>query len=106
MHGRPSRWLRPQIRAFELLGTADKKLDTSTASRLKARMYIKEDIELFLLARGDGMIVRDAAKFAGLGMGAAKRWSVGDLPRSCTGRPGARVESGATMPERPEGEPE
>lgn len=52
------------------------------------------------------MIVRDAAKFAGVGMGAAKRWSVGDLPRSCTGRPGARVESGATMPERPEGEPE
>lgn len=106
MHGRPSRWLRPQIRAFELLGTADKKLDTSTASRLKVRMFIKEDIELFLLARGDGMIVRDAAKFTGVGMGAAKRWSVGDLPRSCTGRPGARVESGATMPKRPEGEPE
>lgn len=82
MHGRPSRWLRPQIRAFELLGTADKKLDTSTASRLKVRMFIKEDIELFLLARGDGMIVRDAAKFAGVGMDAAKRWSVGDLPRS------------------------
>ena len=50
-------------------------------------MHTKEEVELFLLARGDGMIVRGATKFAGVGMGAAKRWSVGDLPRSCTGRP-------------------
>ena len=50
-------------------------------------MHTKEEVELFLLARGDGMTVRDAAAFAGVGMGAAKRWSAGDLPRSYTGRP-------------------
>ena len=50
-------------------------------------MHAKEEVELFLLARGDGMTVRDAAAFAGVGMGAAKRWSAGRLPRSYTGRP-------------------
>ncbi|MDO4429469.1 MAG: hypothetical protein Q4B91_08285, partial [Atopobiaceae bacterium] len=74
-------------------------------------MHTEEEVEPFLLARWDGMTVRDAARFAGVGTGAAKRWSVGDLPRSCTGRPwgsggiggddarttrgGARVETGA-----------
>ena len=33
------------------------------------------------------MTARDAAAFAGVGMGAAKRWSAGRLPRSYTGRP-------------------
>lgn len=50
-------------------------------------MHTKEEVELFLLARGDGMTLREAAAFAGVGMGAAKRWSAGDLPRSYTGRP-------------------
>lgn len=50
-------------------------------------MHTKEELELFLLARGDGMTLREAAAFAGVGMGAAKRWSAGDLPRSYTGRP-------------------
>ena len=50
-------------------------------------MHTKEEVELFLLARGDGMTLREAAVFAGVGMGAAKRWSAGDLPRSYTGRP-------------------
>ena len=50
-------------------------------------MHAKEEVELFLLARGDGMTVRDAAAFAGVGMGAAKRWSAGRLPGSYTGRP-------------------
>jgi len=48
-------------------------------------MHTKEEVELFLLARGDGMTLREAASFAGVGMGAAKRWSAGDLPRSYTG---------------------
>lgn len=50
-------------------------------------MHTKEEVELFLLARGDGMTLREEAAFAGVGMGAAKRWSAGDLPRSYTGRP-------------------
>ncbi len=29
-------------------------------------MHAKEEVELFLLARGDGMTVRDAAAFAGV----------------------------------------
>lgn len=50
-------------------------------------MHTKEEVGLFLLARGDGMSVRDAAAFAGVGMGSAKRRSAGRLPRSYTGRP-------------------
>ena len=50
-------------------------------------MHTKEEVELFLPTRGDGMTLREAAAFAGVGMGAAKRWSAGDLPRSYTGRP-------------------
>ena len=62
-------------------------MDTVEVSGLEVRMHTKEEVELFLLARGDGMTVRDAAAFAGVGMGAAKRWSAGGLPRSYTGRP-------------------
>ena len=50
-------------------------------------MHTKEEVELFLPTRGGGMTLREAAAFAGVGMGAAKRWSAGDLPRSYTGRP-------------------
>ena len=50
-------------------------------------MHAKEEVELFLLAREDGMTVRDAAAFAGVRTGTAKRWAAGDLPRSYTGRP-------------------
>lgn len=58
-------------------------------------MHTKEEVELFLLARGDGMTLREAAAFAGVGMGAAKRWSAGDLPRSYTGRPWGSGRIGA-----------
>ena len=57
-------------------------MDTLTVSGLEVRMHAKEEVELFLLARGDGMTVRDAAAFVGVGMGDAKRWSAGRLPRS------------------------
>lgn len=42
-------------------------------------MHTKEEVGLFLLARGDGMSVRDAAAFAGVGMGdvAILNWTVG-----------------------------
>lgn len=50
-------------------------------------MHTKEEVERFLLTRGDSMTVRDAAAFADVGVGAAKRRSAGGLPRSCTGRP-------------------
>lgn len=43
-------------------------------------MHTKEEVELFLPTRGDGMTLGEAAAFAGVGMGAAKRWSAGDLP--------------------------
>ena len=42
-------------------GTADKKLDTLTVPGLEVRMHTKEEVELFLLARGDGMTLREAA---------------------------------------------
>ena len=38
-------------------GTADKKLDTLTVPGLEVRMHTKEEVELFLLARGDGIDV-------------------------------------------------
>ena len=56
-------------------------------SGLEVRTCAREEVGLSQLACGDGMTVRDAAAFAGVGMGAAKRWSAGDLPGSCTGRP-------------------
>ena len=50
-------------------------------------MYGREQVELFLLGREDGMTVREAAEFAGVGPRAAKRWSAGALPHSYTGAP-------------------
>ena len=69
-------------------------------------MHTKEEVGLFLLARGDGMSVRDAAAFAGVGMGSAKRRSAGRLPRSYTGRPwgSGRIEGDDARTTR--GEPE
>lgn len=48
-------------------------------------MYSREKVELFLLAAEDGMGPTAAAKFAGVTVGAAKKWATGHLPRSYTG---------------------
>lgn len=48
-------------------------------------MYSREKVELFLLATEDGMGPTAAAKFAGVSVGAAKKWATGHLPRSYTG---------------------
>ena len=50
-------------------------------------MHTEEEVGLFLLAREEGMSVRDAAAFAGVGMASARKWEAGRLPRSYTGRP-------------------
>lgn len=78
------------------MGTADEKLDTSRVSGLEVRMHTKEEVELFLLAREDGMGVADAAAFAGVSRGAARRWAEGALPRSYTGAPwgSGRIDGG------------
>ena len=58
----------------------------------------------FLLARGDGMTVRDAAAFAEVGVGAAKRRSAGALPCSYTGRPWSSGQNpGRRGPNDPKG---
>lgn len=48
-------------------------------------MYSREKVELFLLATEDGMGPTAAAKFAGVTVGAAKKWATGHLPHSYTG---------------------
>mgnify|MGYP003180810212 CR=1 FL=1 len=48
-------------------------------------MYSREKVELFLLATEDGMGPTAAAKFAGVSVGAAKKWATGHLPHSYTG---------------------
>lgn len=50
-------------------------------------MHDRETVELFLLAREEGMSVRDAALLAGVSRSSAARWSAGRLPRSYTGEP-------------------
>lgn len=50
-------------------------------------MHDKVEVELFLLAREEGMGVSEAARFAGVGRGEASHWEAGELPRSYTGRP-------------------
>lgn len=50
-------------------------------------MYSKESVELFLLAIDEGMLVPDAADFAGVKRRAAKNWAAGNLPHSYTGKP-------------------
>lgn len=47
-------------------------------------MYSREKVELFLLATEDGMGPTAAAKFAGVSVGAAKKWATGHLPHSYT----------------------
>ena len=53
-------------------------------------MHGREKVELFLLAREEGMSVRGAADFAGVSRGAAQNWALGELPRSYTGVPAPR----------------
>lgn len=53
-------------------------------------MHGREKVELFLLARGEGMSIRGAADFAGVSRGAAQNWALGELPRSYTGVPAPR----------------
>lgn len=62
-------------------------------------MYSREKVELFLLATEDGMGPTAAAEFAGVTVGAAKKWATGHLPRSYTG---ARCRIGARKPRRKE----
>ncbi|HIU05319.1 MAG TPA: IS3 family transposase, partial [Candidatus Coprousia avicola] len=50
-------------------------------------MHDRETVELFLLARGDGMSVREAAALAGVAGRTAEGWAAGRLPRSYTGEP-------------------
>ena len=50
-------------------------------------MHSREAVELFLFAREEGMGLRAAGDFAGIGYWTAKRWGRGELPRSYTGRP-------------------
>ncbi|WP_417057006.1 hypothetical protein, partial [Enorma massiliensis] len=47
-------------------GTADKKLDAGRRRDGGPRMHDRETVGLFLLARDDGMSVREAAAFAGV----------------------------------------
>lgn len=62
-------------------------------------MYGSEKVELFLLATEDGMGPTAAAEFAGISVGAAKKWATGHLPHSYTG---ARCRIGARKPPRKE----
>lgn len=53
---------------------------TVKRSGLEVRMYSREKVELFLLATEDGMGPTAAAKFAGVSVGAAKKWATGAPP--------------------------
>ena len=83
---------------FAVLGV---RIESWTAGRsgLEVRMYSREKVELFLLATEDGMGPTAAAKFAGVSVGAAKKWATGHLPHSYTG---ARCRIGARKPPRKE----
>ncbi len=50
-------------------------------------MHGREQVELFLLGREDGMTIRGAAELAGVPHRTGKSWSRGELPRSYTGAP-------------------
>ena len=62
-------------------------------------MYSREKVELFLPVTEDGMGPTATAKFAGVSVGAAKKWAMGHLPHSYTG---ARCRIGARKPPRKE----
>ena len=72
---------------------------TAGRSGLEVRMYSREKVELFLLATEDGMGPTAAAEFAGVSVGAAKKWATGHLPHSYTG---ARCRIVARKPPRKE----
>lgn len=83
---------------FAVLGVRTESW-TVKRSGLEVRMYSREKVELFLLATEDGMGPTAAAKFAGVTVGAAKKWATGHLPHSYTG---ARCRIGARKPRRKE----
>mgnify|MGYP003006078389 CR=1 FL=1 len=83
---------------FAVLGVRTESW-TAGRSGLEVRMYSREKVELFLLATEDGMGPTAAAKFAGVSVGAAKKWATGHLPHSYTG---ARCRIGARKPPRKE----
>ena len=63
-------------------------------------MYSKENVELFLLAREDGMSIKGAAAFAKVNYNAAKDWIYKGLPHSYTASKGGvgRPKSGRVGP--------
>ena len=83
---------------FAVLGVRTESW-TVKRSGLEVRMYSREKVELFLLATEDGMGPTAAAEFAGVTVGAAKKWATGHLPHSYTG---ARCRIGARKPRRKE----
>ena len=64
-------------------------------------MHDRETVGLFLLARDDGMSVREAAAFAGVSASTAAEWAAGRLPRSYTG--GARGSGRIARRDDPDG---
>lgn len=62
--------------------------------RLFVRMHDRETVELFLLAREDGMCVSAASAFAGVSRDTGRRWGRGELPHGHTGAPAARGGGG------------
>ena len=64
-------------------------------------MHDRETVGLFLLARDDGMSVREAAAFAGVSASTAAEWAAGRLPRSYTG--GARGPGRIARRDDPDG---
>ena len=90
--------LAPAVKNMERLGVRTESW-TVKRSGLEVRMYSREKVELFLLATEDGMGPTAAAKFAGVTVGAAKKWATGHLPHSYTG---ARCRIGARKPRRKE----
>ena len=98
--------VRPELvpRAARILLKAGRwgvRTESWTAGRsgLEVRMYSREKVELFLLATEDGMGPTAAAEFAGVSVGAAKKWATGHLPHSYTG---ARCRIVARKPPRKE----
>ena len=61
-------------------------------------MHDRETVELFLLAREDGMCVSAASAFAGVSRGTGWHWGRGELPHGYTGAPAAR--GGGRIPAR------
>ena len=77
-------------RCVELFGGADKKVGPLAGPDLEVRMHDRERVELFLLAREDGMCVAAASAFAGVSRRTGWHWEHGELPHSCAGAPATR----------------